>query len=206
MDLRWQPVSSADGYRVLSDGRVVADRVTAPAFHVPLGSDTASHQYTVVALDGGQASLPSAAVASAALGPWGTAAPVQSEFPRLIPTQPKKTGSSGQTCETAPPQRDQQAKAIVTCKYPNGVHLEVLTYGDNGPRDVREKEIRAVADDKNTWSTAGGGPGGNLYLGTDKDGPWRWWTFNERPGFAMYAAWPSHTAAQLKTWWTDAPF
>ncbi len=206
VDLRWQPVTSADGYRVLSDGLVVAERVGTPAYRVALGSDTASHRYAVVALGAGKASPPSGAVASAALGPWGVGAPAQAEFPRIVPPRPKAAGGSGQTCETTPPQLDKQAKGIVSCSYPNAVYLEVLSYGDNGPRDVREGEIRKVATDRTTWSTSGGGPGGNLYLGKDNDGPWRWWTFNERPGFAMYASWPKHTAEQLKTWWTDAPF
>ena len=208
VDLRWDPVPSAKGYRVLSDGRVLADDVPGADYHAVLGQDTAAHQYTVVATGGKhRPSAPSPAVASAALGPWGTAAPLRSTFSRLIPADPASRGSNGQTCTSSTPQKDKHASDIVTCDYPNGVYVEVLRYPDNTARGAREDEVRSSADTPTTWSTAGGGSaGGNLYLGKDSKGPWRWWSFSQKPGYAMYASWPKHTADELRKWWVDAPF
>jgi hypothetical protein len=207
VELRWDAVPSAKAYRVLSDGRVVGDDVAATTYRVPLGRDTGTHRYTIVALAGAKRSSPqSIAVASAATGPWGASASLQATFPRIIPADPKEKGAAGQTCTPSTPQKDKHANGIVTCDYPNGVYVEALRYADNTARGERQDEVRKAADTPTTWSTTGGGAGGNLYLGADGSDPWRWWTFSDRPGYAMYASWPKHTADELKKWWVDAPF
>ena len=208
MDLRWDPVPSAKAYRVLSDGRVVGDNVSRDQLS---GSPGQRHRHPSVRrrrIRRREALLTTerrrrvrgdGTVGAVGLGcrqpSRGSSRPI-----------PRRRARRARPARPSTPQKDKHANGIVTCDYPNGVYVEVLRYADNTARGARQDEVRKAADTPTTWTTTGGGAGGNLYLGADGADPWRWWTFNERPGYAMYASWPKHTADELKKWWVDAPF
>ena len=221
IELRWQPVPGAASYQVRRDpGQPNA--ATFPASKTTFGDrpgDADLHVYTVVAVDG--AGLPGPAgstVQGRAATPYGFRQNIASAWTGIVPLTPGVRGSAGQICHGAV--AGAQATDMLSCRFQNGVRLNISGYATVADRDLRAAQVAAQTGvQSSSWSAAPGSHGGTmtgrLQASTAPGGPrtkvaggpWRWWTFDNSPHYAMYAVWPGHTPQQLSHWWwSKAPF
>jgi hypothetical protein len=212
VDLSWAPYPGADSYRLYRDPRTAGQTVSVVtgtrATDRP--GDDAEHTYSVVALDGDEvAGPPAPLVRATAKAPYRGAQPIASAWPALIPEKQGRRGPQGQKCRTQD-LVSPYSNGEIRCVYPNGVLVQVLGFD---AVDVRERRARRLAAEpgvtQRPWQTQG--YSGRL-LGTDRPQertrwPWRFWTYDQEPTFAIYATWPHHRGTQLESWWKKrAPF
>lgn len=215
IDLVWKKVPGAATYTVYRDAGT-PDQMTrnlARTTFTDRPGDGATHRYSVVAVDTTDREGPSGAeVSVAAAAPFGAVQSIASAWTAVVPITPGKKGTAGQTCKGSSADAE-FSNGRIRCTFANGVHLVITSYASATERDRRAAQLlgqKRVTSGK--WNAAQrGGPqlSGRLLIADSKvpGGPWRWWTYNTDPTYAIYADWPKHTAKQLSSWWNQkAPF
>ena len=215
IDLSWDAVPGAAAYTVYRDAGTAdqSTRTVARTAFTDRPGDGEQHRYSVVAVDGDDREGPSSPEVSAtARAPYGAVQAIASNWTAVVPVTPGQRGTAGQTCKGAAADAE-FANGRIRCTYANGVRLTILSYDSPGDRRRRASQL---ADHKRvkdgSWKAAlPGAPrlSGRLLSFDAKagGGPWRYWTYNSVPTYAVYAQWPKHTAKQLASWWKQkAPF
>jgi hypothetical protein len=130
---------------------------------------------------------------------WGDAQAIADDWPTLIPASPDETGPNGQTCQVGELVDDSYSDGFISCDYPDGTYLEVLSYPDATSRDARANTVTGLGTSSGSWRAANGTDGG--VVAVDDTTPWRWWTMDSHPYYAMYASHDGVTSDELRSWW-----
>jgi len=213
--LQWQAVDGAESYLVTRDpGR--AGEKTEPVTgtrYADRPGDGRRHSYTVVAVDpdGTPGAAGPTVHPSAAATPYGAEQDIASAWPQMIPTKPGAKGGAGQTCKGSKTSSEHSNGRIV-CRTSSGVQFQVLRFSSQKERDAREDQlVKAQGAHGGHWAQKGDDAtsGGDLVTAGAGvvHGPWRFWTFDDSPRYAMSAQWPKHSAQALASWWQGrSPF
>jgi hypothetical protein len=215
IDLAWDEVPGAAGYKVYRDAGTDDETVrTVPgSTFTDRPGDGDEHRYSVAAVDDADQEGPrTTEVGAVAETPYGDVQDIASAWTAVVPVTPGKKGSAGQTCKGSAADAE-ESNGRISCTFGNGVRLVILRYASKEDRDQRSAQLadrkRVV---KGTWQVRQRGGtrfAGRLLTADSKAtaGPWRFWTYNATPTYALYAAWPKHSAKQLTGWWKQkAPF
>ncbi len=216
IELGWDEVPGATAYAVYRDagtpGQIV--RSVRGSTFTDRPGDADQHRYSVVALDETDREGPQGAQVSAeATAPYGAVQSIASDWTAVVPINPGKKGTAGQTCKGSAADSEHSTGQI-RCTFGNGVRLVILSYTSSAERDQRADQLadrKRVKRVKWAAKARGGGVryGGRLLTADSKatDGPWMWWSYDTAPTYALQVDWPKHTAKQLSQWWDrKAPF
>lgn len=131
-------------------------------------------------------------------------------WPTIVTAAPGVASGSGPTCRPRESTVDRHADGVIACSYANGVDLELLHYPTPQARVDRRVEVAnlATTQAQEQW-TGSARASGNAYRRDSTDsngvGPYRWWSFDFGPTYAMFATWPQHSGAELSAWWRGLP-
>jgi hypothetical protein len=216
--LRWSRVDGADSYQVVRDGDTPAE-VSQPVAGTRFADrpgDGDRHTYRVVALDvdGNEGPVGNTVRPPAAATPYGAEQDIASVWITMIPEKSGAKGKAGQTCKGTKASSEHSNGRIV-CRLKNGLQYQILRFASKKQRDARVAQLtKAKGAHAGRWSVKGKGSRakkvtGQLITAGAKapNGPWRVWTFDDRPTYAMSVQWPKHSAKALAQWWQKkAPF
>jgi hypothetical protein len=216
--LRWSRVAGADSYQVVRDGDTPAE-VRAPVTGTRFADrpgDGGRHTYRVVALDadGNEGPAGNTVRPPAAATPYGAEQDIASTWITMIPEKAGAKGKAGQTC-TGSKASSEHSNGRIVCRLKTGLQYQILRFASKEQRDARVAQLtKAKGAHAGRWSVKGKGSGakkvsGQLITAGAKapNGPWRVWTFDDSPTYAMSVQWPKHSAKALAQWWQKkAPF
>jgi hypothetical protein len=200
--LTWDQVEGADRYEVYRDAGTPAEKIrTAVANKLTdRPGDGLTHAYTVIALDADKnAGESGAAVEAKAATPYGKLQNIASTWTGIVPEKPGQKGAAGQVCR---PKTGKVNRII--CRYPDQLTLAVFGYGSDTATDHRYNVLaKGKGVKSSTWKTLlhdDVKDTGRLLTGAHGGSPWRWWSYESAPSYAIQAQWPGHSAADLARW------
>jgi hypothetical protein len=200
--LTWDKVERADRYEVSRDAGTPQEKIrtTVAARLTDRPGDGVTHTYTVLALDvdqnPGGTGVP---VQAKAATPYGKLQKIASTWTGIIPAEPGHKGAAGQVC------RPKTGKVMrIICRYPGKLTLAVFGYASPAATDHRYNDLaKGKGVKQGIWNTAlhdGVKDTGRRLTGAHGSTPWRWWSYESAPSFAVQAQWPGHSAADLADW------
>ncbi len=216
VELSWQSVEGADSYLVLRDPGEPG-QASKPVAGTTFGDrpgDGAPHTYSVVAVDHtGEAGPAGASVAAQpAQTPYGAEQDIASDWVGLIPAVPGSRGKLGQVCKGTKAS-SAHSDGRIACRLKHGPQFQILRFPSKAERDARAAQLdHAKGVDRSKWSVKGSrreARHGLLLIAGAKavNGPFRWWTFDDAPTYAMSVQWPKHSAKSIAKWFSkQAPF